>query len=173
MRAFLDGAAPALLDLAAVENLLAFVIEGFKLYPNVERINGSAWEEVADFSSAHDDFDAHGFAAPRHGVDAIERRDDFGGLRYESLLRAKVHRLFADGKRACEPLVFRACYLFFNLLRRLAAHHSEYVYRHLPVAQKVLNDFHLLCVSVDVRQRGVCAGEAVRMDFAVYGRRVV
>jgi hypothetical protein len=81
MSACFDGTFAAIgfvFGFAAPENRLAVVVYGLEFNPHVEAVNGSAWEKVADFARADDDFQTH-FVASAHGqiFHLVQRSYDF------------------------------------------------------------------------------------------------
>src|SRR5947207_10534407 len=76
MRAGLDGALAVILDPAAPENGLAFFVRGLQFQPNVEGIDSTAGEKVADLARSNDHVHANIIAAAHRSVGSINGRRD-------------------------------------------------------------------------------------------------
>src|SRR5437660_6794707 len=59
----LDGAFAVVLNFAAPENSLPFIVSGLQLEPDIEGVHCAAGEKVADFAGTHDNIDAGIIAA--------------------------------------------------------------------------------------------------------------
>ena len=81
MRAGLDGALAVILDPAAPENGLAFFVRGLQFQPNVEGIDSTAGEKVADLARSNDHVHANIIAATHRSVGPINGRRDRAKLK--------------------------------------------------------------------------------------------
>ena len=75
-----DRAFAVVLDHAAPENCLSFVVGGLELEPGVVGVHGATREKMADLLCAHYNINTHGVPAAKHRLHAIERRGNRRGF---------------------------------------------------------------------------------------------
>src|SRR5258708_28381741 len=76
MRPFFDRPLAVVLDLAAPEESLPLFIDRLQLEPDIEGVDRSAREKVADLARSNDYIDAHVVPAPHRSIHAAERRGE-------------------------------------------------------------------------------------------------
>jgi len=76
VRAFFYWALAIIVDFAAPENSLAFVVGTLQFQPSVICIDRTAGEKVSDFLGAHNDIDSNCIAAAKWRLHAVQRRGD-------------------------------------------------------------------------------------------------
>ncbi len=99
MSAFFHGTFAVILNHAAPENCLAFVIHSFEFQPRIVGINRAPWKEMPDPLSSNHDVDTNRIAAADGRTYTIKRRGDGGGFD-DFFVRNSCgsFRFFAHGK---------------------------------------------------------------------------
>ncbi len=97
VRTLFDRALAVILDHAAPEDRLAFVVDTFQLEPGIVGIDGAAGKEMSDSLGTHHDIDANGVAETDGGLHAVQRRGDGSSLG-RSAGRDFCFRFFSHGE---------------------------------------------------------------------------
>src|SRR5439155_5693791 len=157
----LDGAFAVVLNFAAPENSLPFIVSGLQLEPDIEGVHCAAGEEVADLASAHNHIHTGVIAAAHERVSAIDRSSD-GADFASGAFRDGSIRFFANGEGGREfrlsQFAARRDVSFFACRRNRENIHGE-----LLVLQEFLRELVLYLVLVGCWNSRVRAGEAMRM----------
>ncbi len=98
VRAFFHRTFAIVLDHAAPENGLAFVVRALQFEPGVVGVDRAAGEKMSDLLGAHDDVHAHGIAAAERGLHQVQGSGDRSNFSAGSGSNFGF-RLFAHGKR--------------------------------------------------------------------------
>src|SRR5438094_4969440 len=152
MRAGLDGALAVILDPAAPENGLAFFVRGLQFQPNVEGIDSTAGEKVADLARSNDHVHANIIAAAHRSVGSINGRRDRAKFASRAF-RQRGFRLFSNSKSRRELLFAQ---LVANRRRGFfpSRRDGENIHAELLVLKKALREFVLRFVPVGGGNRG-------------------
>src|SRR5690348_8701186 len=171
MRALLDGAFTVIFATTAPEDALARVIFGLQLQPDVESIDGTAREKVADLARAADNINAHGFGGLQCHARFVDRRSN--GADITDDCRAGLFRLFANGKRCVRLRRFPTPHhLGVGFLSSYGAG-GEDVDGNEARSQKLFSYLKLVFIFVREGNGRVRAGEAMRVNFSVNVARVM
>src|SRR5690242_9336388 len=97
MRSSLDGAFAVVLDFAAPENSLTFIVSGLQFEPDIEGVHRAAGEEMAGLANTHDNLGAGVVTAANGRIGAIDGGRD-GADFTRGALRERSIGLVANGE---------------------------------------------------------------------------